>query len=287
LNVLAKVGLPANGPAPARMGRGERAAVGLATAGLALALILLVAGPAPKAEATAAPPRAAPEAPLRAVPRPLEVFALDSRALARFERRYEAFAREGGEREDHLVWLDRGERRDVEALFVVRRDPPAARVGLHVETARLAARRGVSVVRSGAPARMDTKFGPFEVADVVLSGADGGRACLAFRSALAEAAPIAFLGWRCARADEDAGRPALRCLIDRATVLAAGEEVFMRGVFARAELRRADCPRERPAAHRKARWYEADSALPALRAAFSPTHGRIPRAKSKNRRRRA
>ena len=60
-----------------------------------------------------------------------------------------------------------------------------------VDLVRRAGKSGLAVTKSAVATAMPSKFGPVEVADVLLTGRGGERACLAFRLVGADAGPAA------------------------------------------------------------------------------------------------
>ena len=117
-----------------------------------------------------------------------------------------------------------------------------------VDAARLAAGAGLAVTRSGLGIRLDTRFGPFDVAGVAVE--QGGRAaqCQAFRLADPAAAPVlAITGLACGTAEHPIDTVTLACTIDRLDLVSAGDDEALRAIFVAAERRRRDGCANRPA----------------------------------------
>jgi hypothetical protein len=71
------------------------------------------------------------------------------------------------------------------------------------------------------------------------------RRCLGFAQPFAE--PLMQLsGWYCSAGDEVVDRATLACLLDRLTIISAGGDPALAGLFARAELKRNFCGQRNP-----------------------------------------
>jgi hypothetical protein len=98
-------------------------------------------------------------------------------------------------------------------LRLVLRDPAQPVPSFFIELVRRAAEAGLGVIRSAQPARVATRFGPAEIAEVAL--ADGlERACHAFR-VMRPQGELAVHGWHCGPPDRPLERREIVCLIDR------------------------------------------------------------------------
>ena len=53
-------------------------------------------------------------------------------------------------------------------------------------------------------------------------------------------------GWYCSPGDEAVDRATLACVLDRLTILSAGGDAKLAGLFARAELKRTFCGQRNP-----------------------------------------
>lgn len=92
---------------------------------------------------------------------------------------------------------------------------------------------------------VDSKFGSV----ILLRPArqDGSRACLGFLKQ-ADAPDLRISGWTCQGASLPAQRAAVVCMLNRLTLLAAGNDPRLAALFAHAELRRTDCVTSGPPA---------------------------------------
>ncbi len=125
---------------------------------------------------------------------------------------------------------------------------------------------GLSAVRTAQPTALATKFGPIEAADVMLSDGRRERPCIAFRHA-ADATPFRIHGVICGGPKRPADRQQLTCLLDRATLVSAGDDRELRAHFTAAELKRhpgCHVPKHQTAG-RRANWLDPDQAAPKLR----------------------
>ncbi|MGB8276486.1 MAG: hypothetical protein WCF20_00895 [Methylovirgula sp.] len=85
---------------------------------------------------------------------------------------------------------------------------------------------------------MATRFGAFEVVDIILAGkAIAPVPCLGFRGA-ALGAKFRILGFACGGQGRPMSRPALACLIDRLDLNEAGDDRDLAAFFAASELKR-------------------------------------------------
>ncbi len=86
---------------------------------------------------------------------------------------------------------------------------------------------------------IDSKFGP--VALLRLAGnADGAKSCLGFIKRIADP-NLQLSGWSCQGDGLPARRAAIGCMLNRLTLLTAGNEPKLAELFARAELKRGNC----------------------------------------------
>jgi len=105
-----------------------------------------------------------------------------------------------------------------------------------------------------AAGEIDSKFGPTPLVDFAIAvqqGAHQGthsgreRRCLGFAHPFTE--PLMQLsGWYCSAGDEVVDRATLACLLDRLTIISAGGDPALAGLFARAELKRTFCGQRNP-----------------------------------------
>lgn len=214
------------------------------------------------------------------IPRPIALFDLSSPEFGRAAPVYEARRTGDGRREDVVTFAAFADKAP-HLLLRLRTGALDARDGqpFTVGLVRAAAQRGLSVLRSSAPATIRTRFGSVETADVVLDDGGTSRGCLAFRSG-GDMAAFAMSGWWCA-ADKPSDRRQLACLIDRLDLANAAGNEALRAAFAKSELAR-DPACIRPhlaAAGRKASWLDGDGSVPTLRmktAAAEPAKAAAP-----------
>jgi hypothetical protein len=87
---------------------------------------------------------------------------------------------------------------------------------------------------------VDSKFGAVML--LRLTGRpDGAKACLGFIKRLGEPV-LQISGWSCQGSGLPARRATIGCMLNRLTLLAAGNEPKLAELFARAELKRGNCP---------------------------------------------
>ena len=96
---------------------------------------------------------------------------------------------------------------------------------------------------------IDSKFGTAHLVDFAIAaqGTPHGRArrCLGFARPFDQPA-MQIAGWYCSAGDEVVDRTTLACVLDRLTVLSAGGDGDLAGLFARAELKRTFCGQRNP-----------------------------------------
>lgn len=85
---------------------------------------------------------------------------------------------------------------------------------------------------------VDSKFG--SVTLLRPARQDGSRACLGFLKQ-ADAPDLRISGWTCQGDSLPARRAAIVCMLNRLTLLAAGNDPRLAALFAHAELKRTDC----------------------------------------------
>lgn len=84
----------------------------------------------------------------------------------------------------------------------------------YLDVARRAAQAGLAVVKSETPSSLDTKFGPFEMAEADLATGSITRPCFAFRGPEGESG-IRLTGFVCGTAEKKPDPRQLSCFIDR------------------------------------------------------------------------
>jgi len=100
-----------------------------------------------------------------------------------------------------------------------------------------------------AAGTIDSKFGSVHLVDFAMAAqkaqAATPRRCLGFARPF-DRPPMQIAGWYCSAGDEVVDRATLACLLDRLTVLSAGGDGDLAGLFARAELKRTFCGQRNP-----------------------------------------
>jgi hypothetical protein len=100
-----------------------------------------------------------------------------------------------------------------------------------------------------AAGEIASKFGTAHLVDFAIAAQKTPNArerrCLGFARPFAEPA-MQIDGWYCSAGDEVVDRSALSCLLDRLTIISAGGDAALAGVFARAELKRTFCGQRNP-----------------------------------------
>jgi hypothetical protein len=86
---------------------------------------------------------------------------------------------------------------------------------------------------------VDSKFGTVTLLRLT-GNSDGAKACLGFIKRLGDPA-LQISGWSCQGNGLPARRAAIGCMLNRLTLLAAGNEPKLAELFARAELKRGSC----------------------------------------------
>jgi hypothetical protein len=96
---------------------------------------------------------------------------------------------------------------------------------------------------------IDSKFGAFALVDFAIAqqGTSGGheRRCLGFAHPFADPV-MQIAGWYCSAGEEVVDRATFACLLDRLTIISAGGDEALAGLFARAEVKRTFCGQRSP-----------------------------------------
>ncbi len=238
------------------------AALGLAgAAALAFAGFRNAAPPSPA-------PAAAPKSAWVEYGKPIQIFALQTADFGKDVRLYEARRhREGGGRQDMLSYGPA----DISAAPSLRISlyrpgtEPAPESAFFVDMARQTARAGFALTRSSMPGALATRFGAFDVSDLVLEGGRGGTPCLGFRLSDA-AAGLQISGFACGGA-KPLERPALACALDRLDLIAAGDDADLAKFFIAAEQGRGKACAGTRGHGAKSTWLDQGALVPPLRAA--------------------
>ena len=109
---------------------------------------------------------------------------------------------------------------------------------------------GFTITDDVKPAgEIDSKFGAVALVDfaIAVPGTHNGlqRRCLGFARPFDDP-PMQIAGWYCSAGEQPVDRAALACALDRLTVLSAGGDAKVAGLFARAELKRSFCGERNP-----------------------------------------
>jgi hypothetical protein len=92
---------------------------------------------------------------------------------------------------------------------------------------------------------IDSKFGAVPLVDFAIAVNDRQRRCLGFARPFDRPA-MQISGWYCSPGEEAVDRATLACALDRLTVLSAGGDSDLAGLFANAELKRTFCGARNP-----------------------------------------
>ena len=92
---------------------------------------------------------------------------------------------------------------------------------------------------------IDSKFGAVPLVDFAIAAGGRERRCLGFARPFDDPA-MQIAGWYCSPGDETVDRATLACALDRLTILSAGGDATLAGLFARAELKRTFCGQRNP-----------------------------------------
>ncbi|HEX4042766.1 MAG TPA: hypothetical protein VHY10_13775 [Xanthobacteraceae bacterium] len=94
-----------------------------------------------------------------------------------------------------------------------------------------------------------SKFGPLPLVDfaIAVPGTHDGlqRRCLGFARPFDDPS-LQISGWYCGAGEQPVDRATLACALDRLTILSAGGDAEVAGLFARAELKRTFCGERNP-----------------------------------------
>jgi hypothetical protein len=96
---------------------------------------------------------------------------------------------------------------------------------------------------------IDSKFGTVTLIDFAIAAKNAphpaSRRCLGFAKPF-DAPLMQITGWYCSAGEEVVDRATLACALDRLTILSAGGDDQLAGLFARAELKRTFCGQRNP-----------------------------------------
>ena len=168
-------------------------------------------------------------------------FAISQFNLAEKTETYEIFRHPEGGRKDVIRWSGRGNK-PVAELEIYRPGGEFDRSGS--ASADIATRmdpKGAPELEAAGVA--DSKFGVV----TLLRHPGDARSCLGFVKRLDEP-NLQISGWSCQGDTLPARRAAVGCMLSRPILLAAGNDLKLAELFARAELRRASCAAATPSA---------------------------------------
>lgn len=151
--------------------------------------------------------------------------------------------KQGGGRRDLIVWDQASERTPAFALEIYRRGTEAQAANpLAAIASRFAAQSGPAET-----IMLQSKFGAFTLSRGREPG-ERGRLCVGFVRPADEASPR-IAGLYCDRVTQTKAVEAVACALDRLSLVSAGGDGKLAGLFARAQLRQSTCaPGRMPAA---------------------------------------
>ena len=152
---------------------------------------------------------------------------------------YEIFRHPEGGRKDVFRWSD-VEHRPTAELDIYRPggetlEPATASIAAQLDPGGAHALEAAGII--------DSKFGSVALLRPVAR--DGGRSCLGFLKQV-DAPNVRISGWTCQGSGLPAQRAAISCMLNRLTLLTAGNDPKLAEMFAHAELRRTDCASSGP-----------------------------------------
>jgi hypothetical protein len=92
---------------------------------------------------------------------------------------------------------------------------------------------------------IDSKFGTVPLVDFAIAVNGRQRRCLGFARPF-DQPPMQISGWYCSPGEEAVDRATLACALDRLTILSAGGDSDLAGLFANAEIKRTFCGARSP-----------------------------------------
>jgi len=150
---------------------------------------------------------------------------------------YEIFRHLAGGRKDLLRWSG-ADGKPVAGLEIYRPGDELNQAGLAI--AEIAVRMDPDGMRElEAAGIIDSKFGTVTLLRLV-GGGDTARTCLGFIKRV-DGPNLRISGWSCQGDTLPARRASIACMLNRLTLLSAGNDPKLAELFARAERRRSDC----------------------------------------------
>ncbi|MFB9266256.1 hypothetical protein ACFFWD_24405 [Bradyrhizobium erythrophlei] len=154
---------------------------------------------------------------------------------------YEIFRHPQGGRRDVFRWID-ADKRPLAELEIYR---PGGEAAAPAMTAIAAGMNPDGERELEAAGIIDSKLGGVTLLHP--QAGDGARACLGFLKQIDEP-HLRISGWTCQGTSIPARRAAIGCMLNRLTLLTAGNDPKLAELFARAELKRTECAPAGPAA---------------------------------------
>ena len=165
-------------------------------------------------------------------------FAVSSLELTEKSETYEIFRHREGGRKDIFHWGPPDEK-PVAELEIYRPggefNPSEASLEAEIAV-RIDAERGRELEPAGV---VDSKFGTVTLLRLT-NNPGGSKSCLGFIKRLGDA-NLQISGWSCQGSGLPARRATIGCMLNRLTLLTAGNEPKLAELFARAELKRGGC----------------------------------------------
>jgi hypothetical protein len=161
--------------------------------------------------------------------RSFPAFAISQPQLLGKTETYEIFRHPGGGRKDVIHWAGPGEK-------------PVAELEIYRPGAESRAPEPLAADMEAAGV-VDSKFGPVTLLRIA-APAGNSSACLHFVQRLDARdlnADLRISGWSCQGDSLPARRNAISCILNRLTLLTAGNDPELADLFARAELKRGSC----------------------------------------------
>ncbi len=146
-----------------------------------------------------------------------------------------------GARKDVLSWGNAAARGSYVVVEIYR--PPGAESFLDAPSEiadRIVAYKVTDDVKPAGT--IGSKFGAFGLVDFAIAPNGHERRCLGF----AHPSVMQIAGWYCSAGEEVVDRATLACLLDRLTIISAGGDELLAGLFARAEIKRTFCGQRSP-----------------------------------------
>lgn len=175
--------------------------------------------------------------------RVLPAFAAPVHNFNAYSESYEILRHPLGGRKDFLSW-SAGDKALPKMLPVARIElyrPGEELAAFGPAAGEIAARvAGGNPDRVQAAGVIETKFGNVPLIRFWRRNGAAREACIGFARAF-DTPRLQISGWSCQAGDAPAQRQTVACVLDRLTMLSAGNDPNMAQLFARAELRRAGC----------------------------------------------